>query len=352
MSRKTVWVENTPPTLLNLTIRHCLRHLDVFTVTLSNGSLKLRDGLYLPSELSEAFLRVSLEENINIDDKYANIFMDCQSSRISQISLRNSPISDEGFLNFVIHNLKKIYIETCQNLTTKSLESINDHSDNLLSLHLENSDKIFPDYLSDISGDEDEDDLNSIQESIYEKRRYILKAPRLKHLTLRDLNIVQGRNYFNILCKALPNLSHLDLSGCGLLQNHGLQKLQFLLNCPNLVSLILYNVKEVRYSLKTLCKLDKLEHLDISQIDKFNGGYDDDEFEQPTRYLEELVTSLPRLRSLDISGTNLAADYSVLGGRCDGTLCDIPGNTISGIIILYPGRCDGALCDFPGRCLQ
>ena len=33
---------------------------------------------------------------------------------------------------------------------------------------------------------------------------------------------------------------------------------------------------------------------------------------------------LPALKSLDISGTNLAADYSVLGGRCDGTLYDIP----------------------------
>ena len=34
---------------------------------------------------------------------------------------------------------------------------------------------------------------------------------------------------------------------------------------------------------------------------------------------------LPCLKSLDISGTNLAADYRQAGGRCDGTLCDIPG---------------------------
>ena len=73
--------------------------------------------------------------------------------------------------------------------------------------------------------------------------------------------------------------------------------------------------------------LEKLEHLDISQMDKFSGGFDDEEFEQPTRYLDTLVSSLPRLRSLDISGTNLAADYSVTAGcpRVDGALCDIPG---------------------------
>ena len=102
-------------------------------------------------------------------------------------------------------------------------------------------------------------------ESVYEKRHYILRAPRLKVLCLKDLYIVQGKNYFNILCKALPNLSVLDLSG--LSHSQGLQKLKFLLNCPHLVSLVLHNVKEVKYSLSTLQELTKLEHLDISQVE-------------------------------------------------------------------------------------
>ena len=112
-----------------------------------------------------------------------------------------------------------------------------------------------------------------------------------------------------------------------MVQGNGLQKLQFLLNCPHLVSLILYNVKEVKYSLKTLCNLEKLEHLDISQTDRYHLGHDDEEFDQPTKYLEELVTSLPHLKSLDISGTNLAADYSIVGGRGDCSLNDIPGES-------------------------
>ena len=49
------------------------------------------------------------------------------------------------------------------------------------------------------------------------------------------------------------------------------------------------------------------------------------DFAEPTKYLEELILALPSLKSLDISGTNLATDYSQAGGRCDGTLCDIPG---------------------------
>jgi len=329
MNTKTIWVKNSPSTLLKLAMQYCLYHKEVFTDTLPCGSFKLKDGLYLPVEICELLFNICIEENIIIDDNFTNIFADNQSTRLSHLTLNKSRLTDQGLRCLAIHNLKKIYINNCPNLSTRGLENINDNSDNLISLHVENC-ELFPDYLSDLSaapGEEefDEDDFNSIQESIYEKRRYILKAPRLKHLALKDLNIVQGRNYFNILCKALPNLSHLDLSGCGLVQSHGLQKLQFLLNCPNLVSLILYNVREVKYSLHTLCKLEKLEHLDISQIDRFNMSQDDDEFEQPTKYLEELVNNLPHLKSLDISGTNLAADYSVVGGRLDGTLCDIPG---------------------------
>ena len=329
MATRTVWVDNTPSSLLKITIQYCLQHKDVFTDTLPCGSLRLKEGLCLPGEICEAFFDVCADDAVIIDDKFSNIFADCQNTRISHLTVSNSSISDQGFKLLAGHNLKKVVLNNCSNLTTRSLESINDYSDNLLSLQVDNTDNLFPDYLSDISGDEeyDEDDFNSIQESIYEKRRYILKAPRLKHLSLKDLNIVNGRNYFNILCKALPNISHLDLSGCCLHQSNGLQRLQFLLNCPSLVSLILFNVKEVKNSLNTLCKLEKLEHLDISQMDKFSGGFDDEEFEQPTRYLDTLVSSLPRLRSLDISGTNLAADYSVTAGcpRVDGTLCDIPG---------------------------
>ena len=42
--------------------------------------------------------------------------------------------------------------------------------------------------------------------------------------------------------------------------------LRFLLNCPHLLSLVLHNVKEVKEALPTLTQLDRLEHLDISQV--------------------------------------------------------------------------------------
>ena len=97
---------------------------------------------------------------------------------------------------------------------------------------------------------------------------------------------------------------------------------RFLLNCPHLISLVLHNVKEVKEALPSLTQLSHLEHLDISQLDEL---YQD--FSHPSLYLEELVKHLPRLRSLDISGTNLASTYREAEGkgRADGQQCDIPG---------------------------
>ena len=273
-AKNTVWSENSPETLLKLATRHCLHHREVFTTMLPNGSYQLRAGLYLPVEICESLFHICEQEHYgrNIDDNFTNIFSDTQNTRLSQVSLEGSQLSDHGMNCLLGHSLRKISINNCDRLTTKTLENINENSDNLICLNIENSYKIFPDFLSSKlhSGpweDEfDEDDFDSVEEceSVYEKRHYILRAPRLKVLSLKDLYIVQGKNYFNILCKALPNLSVLDLSG--LAHSQGLQKLKFLLNCPNLVSLVLHNVKEVRYSLSTLRELKKLEHLDISQV--------------------------------------------------------------------------------------
>jgi Zyg-11 family protein len=85
---------------------------------------------------------------------------------------------------------------------------------------------------------------------------------------------------------------------------------------------VLHNVKEVKEALPSLTQLSHLEHLDISQLDELYG-----DFAHPSHYLEELVKHLPKLRSLDISGTNLASTFREEDGkgRSDGQPCDIPG---------------------------
>jgi len=319
---RTIWVPNSPESLLKLASRYCLKHKEVFTEQLPCGSLKLLDdGLYLPREICESLFQICHEEHINIDDKFTNIFADSQNSKLRQLTVSDSSVTDNGMRCLLAHNLRKISITNCVHLTTRTFEFINEYSDNLISLSVDNTSQIFPDCFSTAnpdSEDEFEDEYQGMMgmNNNYDKRPFI-KMPTLKNLCIKDFYAVQGRNYFDTLCKALPNLSHLDLSG---LMSQGPQDLKFLLNCPHLVSLILHNVDEVTAALNTLCQMKKVEHLDISQFEELNG-----DFEQPSEYLEQLILNLPSLKSLDISGTNLAANYSNLGGRLDGTQCDIPG---------------------------
>ena len=316
-ANRTIWVPNSPESLLKLATRYCVKHKETFTEQLPCGSLKLIDGQYLPFEICESLFQICHEEHITIDDKFINIFADSQNSKLRQLTISDSSATDEGMRCLLTHNLQKISITNCVHLTTQTLEFLNECSENLISLSVDNTSQIFPDCLSTANPDS-EDEFENVYQGMmgmnnnYERRPLILKMPRLKNLCIKAFYAVQGRKYFNTLCKALPNLSHLDLSG--LVHSQGLEDLKFLLECPHLVSLILHDVKEVKAALNTLCQMKKAEHLDISQSDKFDG-----EFEQPSEYLAQLILNLPSLKSLDISGTNLAADW------LDGTQCDIPG---------------------------
>lgn len=130
----------------------------------------------------------------------------------------------------------------------------------------------------------------------------------------------------------------MDLSGA--YHKEGMGDFGWLLCLRKLVSLTLHNVqgrslyecKYVKYailntvisdvedSLQTLCKLVDLQHLDISQCNESRG-----QFKSPVLFMERLVVSLPCLRSLDISGTNLAGAGGDRGTKEDRHLCDIAG---------------------------
>ena len=90
----------------------------------------------------------------------------------------------------------------------------------------------------------------------------------------------------------------MDLSGA--FHKEGLGDFGWLLNLGKLISLTLHNVQDVEDSLATICQLSGLQHLDVSQCTESRG-----QFKNPNKFMESLVSSLPKLQSLDISGTNL-----------------------------------------------
>ena len=110
------------------------------------------------------------------------------------------------------------------------------------------------------------DDLDD-EDEMYEEDRlkaqkffdkgYIIKGPRLQRLTLRDLEVCLGANYFEFLLTPLPQLTHLDLSGANHRDGHG--DFEFLLVLQNLKSLVLHDVPGITQSaLVTISRLKLL----------------------------------------------------------------------------------------------
>lgn len=129
-----------------------------------------------------------------------------------------------------------------------------------------------------------------------------------------------GSGQLGPLLSVLPHLSQLDLSHCGDLGN---------LSClsglaPSLASLVLFDVPRLHLARDALCRLTRLRHLDVSQSREKQG-----EYPQPSEWLLAVVSSLPLLASLDISGTNLAGTGVLAGatpvGQEGSQLTDIPG---------------------------
>ena len=128
-TKNTIWVSNTPESLLKLVTRFCIRNKEVFTEKLSCGSLKLIDGLYLPLEICESLFEICHNEHINIDDNFTNMFADNQNTKLRQLTIRDSTVTDNGMRCLLAHNLKKISITNCVKLTTQTLEFINESSE-------------------------------------------------------------------------------------------------------------------------------------------------------------------------------------------------------------------------------
>ena len=93
----------------------------------------------------------------------------------------------------------------------------------------------------------------------YYNQGYILRGPKLQRLTLRDLKVGLGSNYFQFLLSPFPQLSHLDVSGAELRGGFP-PDFAFLLVLPNLRSLVLHAVPGIKQE-----AIDTISHSPISQ---------------------------------------------------------------------------------------
>ncbi|XP_074038532.1 protein zer-1 homolog isoform X2 [Leptinotarsa decemlineata] len=292
-----------PETLLEICFDYINKHLETICKYDSlSGDLTLMNGLALPVEICERLLDVRCNSLTPVNSNFINIFKNTECTRLKRVRLRKSKIQDRDLEILLQHKLIELDISQSPDLTSNCIKYITEHGSSLLSLSIGENTSIFP---NEIYG---EPKFNEEQFN----QGFIFLAPSLKKLSLRGLNSLQPAFYMQLL-NNLSNLTYLDLSSCGDLHNF-----TYATHLVNLTSLILYNVDAIDKMVPAICKLVNLRHLDISQSRDEHGKYD-----KGNKILKTIVESLPKLTSLDISGTNLAGRG--VAETMNGYVSDIPG---------------------------
>lgn len=248
----SIETESEPETLLNQCFKFVARHLyTICYVDPCTNNYELRQGITLPREICEKLLQVYQQNGGILDDRFVRIFSSPETS-LRRVRLRNSNITDEGLAILLKHRLLELDIAKCRNVSQNSLLEINRYGDRMTSLIIGYGAQLLPNSI--------ENELSTAEDCISSglslsslQKCFILKTPKLKRLAIRCLSVNKEKTYFPILLRSLPNLTHLDLSGCS-----DLDDLTYITQMPNLVSLVLHNVIRIQEALVALCELHNL----------------------------------------------------------------------------------------------
>lgn len=298
--------DSSPDSLYDICMEKIVNNLNIVTKLDPTDKWRiLKDDIILPTEICESFMS-AYQCNNRINDNVVSLFRDRGRTRLKSVRLRNSRITDEGLRCLMEHKPQDLELVQCEYLSQASLDIINAHSDNLISLK-------FGPLTYVLTQDE----------HTFRHRGYIIKAPKLRRLTIQRKGLAI---YPLLLLKTLSQLTHLDLSECSAESTEVIWALHEL---KQLLSLILHNVYWSKDVIDWIASLRSLRHLDISQPSEALGKYF-----VPNDVLTRLVTNLPNLESLDISGTNLAGSGAAVvssvsegpsGEMVTQVRCDIPG---------------------------
>lgn len=294
---------NGPERLLDICFDYILHNLHtICEYELHSENLRLGENISLPLEICEKLLFLRSTRGPRLSPQFINIFRNQLATKLKRVRLYNTDVNDESLKILLQHRLISLDMSHSPLLTPDCLRYITAFGQSLTSLTIGDNMSLFP---STVFG-----------QPYVMDRDYIILAPRLKRLSIRTADILRPEFYM-LLLKPLINLTHLDLSNCS-----DLGDFHYVLSLVNLTSLILYNVNKLENLIPAICKLRNLRHLDISQSKDESGTY-----RNPSKVLATIVESLPKLTSLDISGTNLAG--TGVAERTDDRfghyISDIPG---------------------------
>ncbi|XP_069122313.1 LOW QUALITY PROTEIN: protein zer-1 homolog [Argopecten irradians] len=299
------WPSNRPDTLENICLGVCAQNQETFCVEDPDGKLSVRPGAdILPGVVDR--LVTALQKDDVLDLKWISLFRDTSLTRLTRIDLSRCVLGETEMDIVTDHPLQELIL-TDTVLSKNTVECINKLSRTLRILKYENNpqesmtDLTFTGLIADML---ENPQINNVGEKQFGKD-FFINTPNLRILSLRDCFFKESHQSCNlqILLNPLNRLTHLDLSRC-LLDIVQLQSLQNLHNLMWLnLSQIMLMPDELEQVLEHVCKCKNLRHLDISCDAMEHHGvlhYDNGE-----KCLKKLMSCLPYLTSLDLSGTDL-----------------------------------------------
>ena len=105
----SIWCENSPESLVDITARFCASNLQRISGTETDIS-----KLCLPHEIGEKLFMMACEVNRVVSDNLVEMF---RHQRMKRTSLRGCSLSDKGLKMVIRHRLRELDIHNCAQFT-------------------------------------------------------------------------------------------------------------------------------------------------------------------------------------------------------------------------------------------
>lgn len=273
----TVWVENSPETLLDIALRFCIKNKNICCkFDEFHDDFALQDDISLPVGICERMINISKTEmSCERFNNFINYFNDTTRTHIRHLDLSDSFIEDQALEILTKHSIVELDVSKCQRLTQKCLPYIAKLGNSLVSLNIGQSTQIFA-----VDEESDQEQINKNQDDIVWIRRMrldyknkasaspsvesdeyhemfsMLHFPLLRKLVINGLK-TKLNHFFGHILQSSNYLTYLDLSNCNL----DCEDLEILASQKQLTSLILCDVMTVVQCVPAICQLKSLRYV-------------------------------------------------------------------------------------------